>query len=104
MYFMCAISFTAGLKGVQAVEYDSAAKKVYWIDGKTSSIRRSADDDSNNEMLMGPNVDPYFYDIAIEPFSKVLFWSSLTTNSINATRLDNFTIGCIFEGKSRNFF
>ena len=93
------VLFTVGLKAVQAVEYDSATKKVYWIDGKTWSIRRSSEDDTNNEMLIGPNAEPYFYDLAIEPFSRVLFYSSLLTNSINATRLDNSSIGCVFEGR-----
>jgi len=48
---------------------------------------------------MGPSADSHFWDIAIEPFSKLLFWTSSTTNSINVTRLDNTSVGCIFEGK-----
>lgn len=46
--------------------------------------------------------DPYshLFDIALEPYSKLLFWSCSATNTINATRLSNSSVGCVFEGRN----
>jgi low density lipoprotein receptor-related protein 5/6 len=69
-----------------------------------SAIKRGLENGSQNGILVNSGLnanDQYslLFDIALDPFSELLFWSCSATNTINATRLDNTSIGCIFEGK-----
>lgn len=93
----------AGLKSVRAIEYDAVAKQVYWIDGKAVTIRHSSENGSHNVAIVGGNRNSndeyaHLFDMALEPISKVLFWSCSATDTINVTRLTNASLGCVFKG------
>ena len=39
------------------------------------------------------------YDIAIDPYSKKLYWSDQKNNVINVTRLDQWPVGVVVSGE-----
>lgn len=89
------------MRGIRAIEYDSFTKHVYWIDGKLPAIKRSVENGPQGSVVVSyaQNQYSYLFDIALEPFTKLLFWTCSVTNTINVTRLNNSSVGCVFEGK-----
>ncbi|XKL62898.1 hypothetical protein PGB90_002731 [Kerria lacca] len=109
-----------GFKLARAMEFDPISKYLYWIEGKDniSSIKRGSENESHkgkdnvsaikrgseNEshsfvILSGNNSDKkrvHFYDMVLEPYSKLIFWSCSWTDSINITRVNGSNIGSIF--------
>ncbi|XP_050531547.1 low-density lipoprotein receptor-related protein 6 isoform X2 [Daktulosphaira vitifoliae] len=88
-----------GLKHVKAVEYDPLSHMIYWIDEKTQAIKRCHENGSNPSTFIGNNGDTYnLYDLALDPYNRLLFWSCSLTDSINVTRLTNSSFqGSIFK-------
>lgn len=99
-----------GLKAVRAIDYDPVTKNIYWIDGKSSTIRRAQENSLHAQVVFG-NVESdeeryigvqssggekefvHYVDIALEPYSKLLFWSCAVTNTINVTRINQPNVG-----------
>jgi len=104
-------------KSIQAMGYNQMDKNIYWIDqGKRGeqpsrqSIRRSLDTgetdrlDSFDKMSSGSG-GLFPYDIVIDPYTQLLYWSCVQTNSINVTRLignDSIPLGPLYIGGGRN--
>uniref|UniRef100_A0A2S2P0K4 Low-density lipoprotein receptor-related protein 6 n=2 Tax=Schizaphis graminum TaxID=13262 RepID=A0A2S2P0K4_SCHGA len=88
-----------GLKHVKAVEYDPISHMIYWIDGRTQMIKRCHENGSNPSMFIGNNGNTYnLYDLALEPYNRLLFWTCTVTDTINVTRLTNSSFqGSIFK-------
>ncbi|CAL4165319.1 unnamed protein product, partial [Meganyctiphanes norvegica] len=86
------------IRNVKAIDYDPTDQLVYWVDGRSHSIRRAHHNGSTGSGGGGggggqvfvsnhdENIHPY--DIAVEPFTRVLLWSCARNNIINVTRLD----------------
>jgi low density lipoprotein receptor-related protein 5/6 len=83
-----------GARDIQSISYDSTEGLIYWIDYGSKrrarhsvSIRRAFENGSlHDRILHGSNFRPY--DLAVDPFSRLLFWSCEQTNAINVTRID----------------
>uniref|UniRef100_T1J651 EGF-like domain-containing protein n=1 Tax=Strigamia maritima TaxID=126957 RepID=T1J651_STRMM len=88
-----------GLKNIKALSYDQKDKFIYWIDGRTQTIRRVLDNGTSVATIV-PNSGDTFqpFDIAIDPFTRTLYWSCAKNNVINVTRLDMTSIGVIVGG------
>ena len=57
-------------------------------------IRNPGNPNKNDEKAISP------YDFAIEPYSRLLFWTDSTTNVINVTRLDGQPVGVVISGEN----
>ncbi|KAL0269033.1 UNVERIFIED_CONTAM: hypothetical protein PYX00_010774 [Menopon gallinae] len=77
-----------GLKNVRAVEYDPTSQHLFWIDGKSQSIKRSDADSKTVTIVSGTDKNIHPYDLAFDPYRRLLFWSCATTDVINITRTD----------------
>lgn len=83
------------LRNLKAIGYDQMKDHLYWISGK--SIKRSKLDGSNVENVVNiPGTKPY--DFAIDPYSRVLFYSCSQKNVINFTHIDSDTQGTVIQG------
>ncbi|XP_076062572.1 low-density lipoprotein receptor-related protein 6 [Oratosquilla oratoria] len=85
------------LRNLRAIDYDPVNHQVYWIDGRSQAIKRSYDNGTGGEIFVDntshDRIHPY--DMAIEPYSRLLFWSCALSNIINVTRLDGTEVGSI---------
>jgi len=88
-------------KLIKSLAFDQYDQLIYWIDGRNSAIKRTFLNGSIAEDVIVP-VDFEIYDLAIDPYSRILFWTC--ANMINATRLarEPTPIGAIF--RARNVF
>ncbi|VVC34410.1 Hypothetical protein CINCED_3A006647 [Cinara cedri] len=88
-----------GLKNVKAVEYDPISHMIYWIDGRTQMIKRCHENGSNSNTFIGNNGYTFIlYDLALDPFNRLLFWSCSATDTINMTKLTNSSFqGSIYK-------
>ncbi|XP_069679259.1 low-density lipoprotein receptor-related protein 6 [Periplaneta americana] len=78
------------VKNVRALEYDPVSQYIYWIDGRAQSIKRSYDNGTHTGPAFVPASSIHFpYDMALDPYGRVLYWTCANTNAINVTRLDN---------------
>ncbi|KAF4524536.1 hypothetical protein B566_EDAN002809 [Ephemera danica] len=85
----------ANLRNVRALEFDPVRQLVYWVDGKNQNIRRAASNGTQASVLLPGLANSHPYDLAIDPFSGLLFWSCALNNSINVTRLNGSSVGLI---------
>lgn len=62
-------------------------------------IKRCHENGSNLNIIVGNNGNTFnLYDLALDPFSRLLFWSCSETDTINVTRLTNNSFqGSIFR-------
>lgn len=97
-----------GARDIQSIAYDPLEGLIYWVDfgskrraRHAASIRRAFENGTlHDRILHGSNHRPY--DIAVDPFSRLLFWSCEQTNRINVTRImddpDEAVVGSILSG------
>ncbi|RZC32195.1 low-density lipoprotein receptor-related protein 6, partial [Asbolus verrucosus] len=81
-----------GLKGVKAIDFDPIQNFLYWIEGKTQSIKRAEASDTQMAVVVHGNEELQPFDIAIDSLGRLLFWSCSIQDIINMTRLDNNSI------------
>ncbi|KAL3841911.1 hypothetical protein ACJMK2_020000 [Sinanodonta woodiana] len=78
-----------GLRNIKSIDYDPKEGYVYWIggkNGKPKSIRRAHDNGSESTaVLAGDNIQPY--DLAMDPYSRSLFWTCSQLNQIGIIRI-----------------
>ncbi|GFQ74800.1 low-density lipoprotein receptor-related protein 6 [Trichonephila clavata] len=85
-----------GLKNIKAIDYDPVDMFVYWIDGKTKTIKKSHVNGSKvSTIVPNPTDGIHPYDIAIDPYSRVVFWSCSLHNTINVTTMRGAPIGSV---------
>jgi low density lipoprotein receptor-related protein 5/6 len=83
-----------GARDIQSIGYDPTDRLIYWIDYGSKkkpkhyiSIRRAHDNGTLLDRIFhGSNFRPY--DLAVDPYARLLFWSCEQTNAINVTRID----------------
>ena len=87
---------------VRGIEFDPVGQHLYWIDGRSQTIRRALDNGTQASVVVAnPTQSLHPYDLAVEPYSRVLFWSCSRFNAINATRIDNqLAVGILVGGPS----
>lgn len=63
-------------------------------------IKRCHENGSNPSTFVGNNGNNFnLYDLALDPYNRLLFWSCLETDIINVTRLTNSSFqGTIYRG------
>ncbi len=73
------------LSKVNSLAYDPLERVIYWLDMKQKVIKRAADEDSSvDEIRLRTN---NAVAITIDPYRRLLIWSSLESNSINISRI-----------------
>ena len=84
------------LKNVKALAYDPYEHNVYWIDGRTLSIKRININGSANAIVV-PNPQDVNspFDLELDPYSRLIYWTCSRSNSINVTRLDGKNVGAL---------
>ncbi len=84
------------LKNVKALTYDPLEQYIYWIDGRTFSIKKAHNNGTGTAIVVpNPHDLNAPFDIELDPYSRVIYWTCSHTNSINVTRLDGKNIGAI---------
>lgn len=92
-----------GLKNVRAIEFDPVTQHIYWIDGRTLSIRRALENrtqQQHNSVVVVPGGTGHPFDLALDPLGRLLFWTCMENDAVNVTRLDNgSTLGVVVKGE-----
>lgn len=96
-----------GVKNVRAIEFDPVTQHVYWVDGRTLTIRRALENRTHHtSTVVVAAGSGHPYDLALDSLSRLLFWTCSSNDVINVTRLDNgSTLGIVVKGdgeKPRN--
>lgn len=87
------------LRNVRAVSYDPLDRLVYWLDGR-QNIRRARDDGAMSSMIVSTSVQPVdsqLHDLSLDPYSRHIYWTCETTNTINVQRLNGDTVGVVLK-------
>ncbi|XP_076640079.1 low-density lipoprotein receptor-related protein 6 isoform X1 [Colletes latitarsis] len=94
-----------GLKNVRSIEFDPVTQHIYWIDGRTSSIRKTLENKTHSSVMVSGSFG-HPVDLALDPLGRLLFWSCAINDAINVTKLDNGSaLGIVVKGdgeKPRN--
>ncbi|KAG1652486.1 Low-density lipoprotein receptor-related protein 6 [Nymphon striatum] len=92
-----------GMHNIKAIDYNPITEYLYWIDDQSKSIQRSHLNGSRSSdviSLRESNFHPY--DIAVDPYTNMLYWTCAQTNVINVTRLyDMFPVGAIIKDEEQ---
>ncbi|XP_043220923.1 low-density lipoprotein receptor-related protein 5-like [Amphibalanus amphitrite] len=89
------------LRNPRALSFDPRNQHLYWADAKTETIRRARDDNTAQVILVHSSSNAVRhrpFDIQVEPYSGVLFWSCAEQNTINVTRLNGSQVGVVVGG------
>ncbi|XP_077312028.1 low-density lipoprotein receptor-related protein 5 isoform X1 [Lithobates pipiens] len=94
-----------GLRNVKAISYDPLDKLIYWVDGRQNIIKRAKDDGTQPLAVVStPNQsqtqEKQPHDLSIDVYSRTLYWTCETTNSINVNRLTGEYVGVVLRGEN----
>uniref|UniRef100_A0A672JJU4 Low density lipoprotein receptor-related protein 5 n=1 Tax=Salarias fasciatus TaxID=181472 RepID=A0A672JJU4_SALFA len=84
------------LRNVRGVNYDPLDRLVYWLDGR-QNIRRARDDGSMVRVSTAQPADNQVHDLSLDPYSRHIYWTCETTNTINVQRMDGHTVGVVVK-------
>ncbi|XP_078114054.1 low-density lipoprotein receptor-related protein 5 [Sander vitreus] len=90
------------LRNVRAVSYDPLDRLVYWLDGR-QNIRRARDDGAMSSMIGSSGAQPadnQLHDLSLDPYSRHVYWTCETTNTINVQQMDGHTVGVVLKDDS----
>uniref|UniRef100_A0A671SRS4 Low-density lipoprotein receptor-related protein 5-like n=1 Tax=Sinocyclocheilus anshuiensis TaxID=1608454 RepID=A0A671SRS4_9TELE len=90
------------MKNLRAISFDPLERLVYWVDGR-QNIRRAQDDGSQvtvhilivTNIVININNQPH--DLSLDPYSRTVYWTCETTNTINIHRMDGHVIGEVLK-------
>jgi low density lipoprotein receptor-related protein 5/6 len=96
-------------RSIQALDYNPWDQMIYWVDhGKGDQpargqvIKRARDTGETDKLGLFEKVDKFLpFDIAIDPFTQLLYWTCETANTINVTRIssgDMKPLGPLLQG------
>lgn len=86
-----------GLRNLKALDYDPVDGMIYWISGKSKAIKRARPNGSDVHILVNINgIRPF--DLVIDPYSRILFYSCSQNNVINFTSIDEKNQGVVVQG------
>ncbi|XP_068117072.1 low-density lipoprotein receptor-related protein 5 [Hyperolius riggenbachi] len=94
-----------GLRNVKAITYDPMDKLIYWVDGRQNIIKRAKDDGTEPLVVVStPNQsqtqEKQPHDLCIDVYSRALYWTCETTNSINVHKLTGEYVGVVLRGEN----
>ncbi|XP_046889655.1 low-density lipoprotein receptor-related protein 5 isoform X1 [Hypomesus transpacificus] len=91
------------LKSVRAISYDPLEQLLYWVDGR-QNIRRARDDGTQSSVVVSTlppapqqSSEKQPHDLSVDPYSRRLYWTCETTNTINVQRLDGEALGVVLR-------
>ncbi|XP_026850839.1 low-density lipoprotein receptor-related protein 6 isoform X2 [Drosophila persimilis] len=84
-------------KNIRAVDYDPISHYIYWIEGRSHSIKRSLANGTKVSLLANSGQP---FDIAIDIIGRLLFWTCSYSNSINVTSFLGESVGVNDTGDS----
>ncbi|XP_053544801.1 low-density lipoprotein receptor-related protein 5 [Bombina bombina] len=92
-----------GLRNAKAIGYDPLDKFIYWVDGRQNIIKRAKDDGTQPFVLVstpsqGHTQEKQPHDLSIDIYSRMLYWTCESTNTINVNRLSGEFIGIVLRG------
>ncbi|CAH1258892.1 LRP6 [Branchiostoma lanceolatum] len=88
------------LRNVKVIEYDRMGEHIYWIDGRIKQLKRAKANGSEVTSVVA-NLDSLFQpiDMAIDEFSRHIYWTCAQTNTINVTRISDLSpVGVVIAG------
>lgn len=89
-----------GLKNVRSIEFDPITQHIYWIDGRTMSIRKALENETHASIVISGGTGSHPFDLALDSLGRLLFWSCAENDAINVTRLDNGSaLGVVVKGE-----
>jgi len=88
-------------RGISALGWDGRERNVFWIDPKSSNIKRAYENGSGASFLL-QSVDESFkpFDIAFDEVRRLLFWTCETYNSINVSDPTGHNVGSVLSSLS----
>ena len=83
-------------RSIQALDYNPWDQMIYWVDhGKGGEqparqvIKRSRDTGETDKLGLFEKMDKFLpFDIAIDPYTQLLYWTCEKSNTINVTRIN----------------
>ncbi|CAL8375096.1 unnamed protein product [Arctogadus glacialis] len=88
------------LKNIRAVSYDPLDRMVYWLDGR-QNIRRARDDGTMAATVVGGGAaqpaDKQPHDLSLDAYSRHVYWTCESSNTINAQRMDGHAVGVVLK-------
>ncbi|XP_029697135.1 low-density lipoprotein receptor-related protein 5 isoform X2 [Takifugu rubripes] len=87
------------LRNVRAVSYDPVDQLVYWLDGR-QNIRRASDDGTTSSVTVNANsqsADGQIHDLSLDPYSRHIYWTCETTNTINIQKMSGQHVGVVLK-------
>ncbi|XP_005988070.1 low-density lipoprotein receptor-related protein 5 isoform X2 [Latimeria chalumnae] len=92
-----------GLRNIKAIDYDPLDKLIYWVDGRQNTVKRAKDDGTQPFIVacapnQSSNPEKQPHDLSIDIYSRTVYWTCETTNTINVHRLDGKSIGVVLRG------
>lgn len=82
------------MRNIRAIDYDPVDEMLYWVEGRGHTLRRAHENGTHGQVFVSNAFEKiYPYDIAVEPFTRVLLWSCARNNVINVTKLDGTQVG-----------
>ncbi|XP_071498009.1 low-density lipoprotein receptor-related protein 6-like [Diadema antillarum] len=90
------------VRNIRRIAYDFDEKRVYWIDRPSNDIKRAYDNGvAPLPFITNPRGPSSFepMDMAIDPYSRLLFWTCANQSTINVTRLDGTKVGVVISDR-----
>lgn len=86
------------MKNLRAISFDPLERLVYWVDGR-QNIRRARDDGTQTSTVMTPtSLHPKQpHDLSLDSYSRTVYWTCESTNTINIHRMDGHVIGEVLK-------
>ncbi|XP_013773894.1 low-density lipoprotein receptor-related protein 6-like [Limulus polyphemus] len=91
-------------RNIKAVSYDPVEEFVYWIDGRSQTVKRGFENGTMISTIVAYSKNSLCPDdIVIDPYSRLLYLSCTEKNmsSINVTRLDGTPVGVLITGENQ---
>ncbi|KAG5273414.1 hypothetical protein AALO_G00151070 [Alosa alosa] len=90
-------------RSVRAISYDPLEHLVYWVDGR-GNIRRARDDGTQSFSVVSTTPVSHQadtiklpHDLSLDPYSRTVYWTCETTNTINIQRMDGSSVGMVLR-------
>ncbi|XP_031420163.1 low-density lipoprotein receptor-related protein 5 isoform X2 [Clupea harengus] len=90
-------------RSVRAISYDPLEYLVYWVDGR-GNIRRARDDGTQSFSVVSTtpvshqlDIVKLPHDLSLDPYSRTVYWTCETTNTINIHRMDGRSVGVVIR-------
>jgi hypothetical protein len=85
-------------RGISALGWDGSERSLFWIDPKSSNIKRANENGSGASYLLNAVDETYKpFDLAYDEVRKLLFWTCESYNSINVSDSTGRSLGSVLS-------